>query len=145
MSDYQRPFITGSRAYGSPSENSDLDIVIRCDRFVAAVVESLIGKCSSDYDHESVSVQCGKINLHLCTTDREYDRWKLGTRSCEVVAPVDRETAKKLMRVAGVDRNQIRDVTDYSTQGPGKLPAITENGTVTPLRQWMGWEKPEKK
>ena len=141
MSDEHLPFITGSRVYGSPTEDSDLDIVIRCDRYVAAVLESLIGKCSSDYDHESVSVQCGRINLHLCTTDREYDRWRLGTRSCEVVAPIDRETAKKLMRVAGVDRGEIRDVSDYSTRGPGKLPALKEDGTVTPLRQWMGWDK----
>lgn len=141
MSDYQRPFITGSRAYGSPSEDSDLDIVIRCDRYIAAVVESLIGRSTSDYDHESVSVQCGQVNLHLCTTDREYDRWKLGTRSCEVVAPVDRETAKKLLRVAGVDRGEDLEVSAYSTRGPGKLPAITDGGTVTPIRQWMGWDK----
>lgn len=141
MSSEQMPFITGSRAYGSPSEESDLDIVIRCDRYVAAVVEALVGKCSSDYDHESVSVQCGEVNLHLCTTDREYDRWKLGTRSCEVVAPVDRETAKKLLRVAGVDRGHVRMVTEHSTMGPGKLPALTENGTATPIRQWMGWDK----
>lgn len=139
MSDEQRPFITGSRAYGSPSDDSDLDIVIRCDRYVAAVVEALVGKSSSDYDHESVSVQCGNVNLHLCTTDREYDRWKLGTRSCEVVAPIDRDTAKKLMRVAGVDRSQTQDVNDYSTRGPGKLPALAKDGTVTPRRKWEGW------
>lgn len=139
------PFLTGSRVYGTPTETSDLDVVIRCDPYVLAAIEALVGKSAADYDHESISVQCGPVNLHLCPSDREYDRWKQGTRTCEVVAPTDRETAMKLMRVAGVDRGEVRERGDYSrTQtGPGKIKVLGSDGRVVPYRVWMGYDKPD--
>jgi hypothetical protein len=141
----RKPFITGSRVYGTPRDNSDLDVVIRCDAYVIAAIEALIGKSSGDYDHKSVSVQCGPLNLHLCGTDGEYDRWHQGTRTCEVVAPIDRKTAIKMLRVAGIDRGSENVRGKYHTRGPGNVDILREDGTLTPYRQWMGYEKPNKK
>jgi hypothetical protein len=115
--------------------------VIRCDPYVIAAIESIIGTSSGDYDHNSISVQCGKINLHLCASDKEYDRWEQGTRTCRVVAPVDRETAKKLMAVAGVDRGASRERKYSSAQtGAGKVGILREDGTLVPWREWNGYK-----
>jgi hypothetical protein len=143
MKKERQPFLTGSRVYGTPTENSDLDVVVRCDQYVMAAIEALVGKSAADYDHESISVQCGPVNLHLCASDAEYDRWQQGTRSCAVVAPIDRDTAKKLLRVAGVDRGDVRERGECQT-GPGKLPVLRRDGRVTPYRVWMGWDKDEQ-
>jgi hypothetical protein len=129
--------------YGTPTECSDLDVVIRCDPYVIAAIEAAVGSSATDYDHESISVQCGRVNLHLCASDREYDRWRQGTRSCEVVAPIDRDTAMKMMRVSGVDRGAVRDRGPHacSRAGPGKVSVMRNDGRVTPYRVWMGYDK----
>ena len=137
----RKPFVTGSRVYGTPRKDSDLDVVVRADEYVIRIIESIVGRSASDYDHKSVSVQAGPINLHLCATDEEYDRWEKGTKSAEVVKPIDRETAKKLMRVHGIDRGTPSEPSTYSLRGPGRKPPVNDDGTVVPYRIWMGWDK----
>jgi hypothetical protein len=65
------PFLTGSRAYGKPDEDSDIDMVIRTpDDKLVKVLEELGGDAPCRF---------GQLNLVICKTDDEYDRWLFGT------------------------------------------------------------------
>ncbi|MCK9458530.1 MAG: nucleotidyltransferase domain-containing protein [Proteobacteria bacterium] len=80
-------FITGSRAYGKPNANSDVDLVIRVNTGTAQSLRRL-----SDNPHSTV-VRFGKLNLILCETDEEYAVWKLGTT--ELIKKLDAATTGK--------------------------------------------------
>jgi hypothetical protein len=68
------PFITGSRIYGSPTEDSDLDMVIIArEHEWDFLVDSQGGK---------FPVRYGKLNLILCRNNREYDSWKEARDLC---------------------------------------------------------------
>ena len=71
-------FITGSRAYGKPTANSDVDLVIRVNTETAQELQRL-----SDNPFENqggvVVVRYGKLNLIVCETDEQYAVWRLGT------------------------------------------------------------------
>jgi Kef-type K+ transport system membrane component KefB len=64
-------FITGSRAYGTPRPDSDVDLVILTDEDTATALRTL-----SD---GKGAVRFGKLNLVVCTTQDEYAVWRLGT------------------------------------------------------------------
>lgn len=66
-------FITGSRAYGKPQPESDIDLVIRVESSTADNLEELSGVKNGE------PVRFGKLNLILCRTDEEYALWKMGT------------------------------------------------------------------
>jgi len=68
------PFITGSRIYGSPTEDSDLDMVIIArEHEWDFLVDNQGGK---------FPVRYGKLNLILCRNSREYDSWKEARDLC---------------------------------------------------------------
>ena len=68
-------FITGSHAYGTPTERSDVDIVLR----VSADTAKQLRKLSSS----DKIVRFGKANLILVENDLEYAAWLLGTRDLQ--------------------------------------------------------------
>lgn len=71
-------FITGSRAYGSPRPNSDIDLVIRVDSRTRLMLETLSDNPKTD-KYGSVIVRFGRLNLLLCETDEEFATWVVGT------------------------------------------------------------------
>ena len=89
-------FITGSRAYGKPKPESDVDLVIRVDPDTAAKLRSL---SDPSYDAqlkgEIKPVRFGRLNLILCETDDEWAVWRVGTtQMTRDVKAYDRKEAK---------------------------------------------------
>ena len=80
-------FITGSRAYGTPMADSDIDLVVRVtsEEFTALnqLADSGLGE----------SLRFGRLNLILCTEDDKYAAWWRGTRDLVAEKPVSREVA----------------------------------------------------
>lgn len=67
-------FLTGSRAYGEPRPDSDVDLVIQCDESTA----KLLMKLSED----TGAIKFGQLNILACTTKAEYRAWAKGTEEC---------------------------------------------------------------
>lgn len=85
-------FLTGSRVYGSPQADSDIDLVVRVDETTAGLLRLLSGNKDT--------VRFGKLNVILCTTDKEFAVWKLGTEQLRYARnagnpPVDKYMAKE--------------------------------------------------
>lgn len=88
-------FVTGSRAYGEPREDSDVDLVVLMDsegmRLLASLVQDDDRK---DYpEATSVSLRFGELNLIVCTSQEDYDDWVTGTAELKAKSPVGREEA----------------------------------------------------
>jgi len=91
------PFITGSRCYGTPNEDSDIDLVLRVsidDAFVL-IAHSDDPPPDAVLEHYGVdglkTVRYGELNLLLCANDSTFHAWKVGTDAC-------REKREKLGR-----------------------------------------------
>ena len=97
-------FVTGSRVYGVPREDSDWDIVIRCDKKDATEIFGIpqvhIGPTGIDYplDNKGTSHYLGNINYILCFTDQRFDNWKKGTETLKNLRPVTRDVAVNLFK-----------------------------------------------
>lgn len=79
------PFITGSRCYGEPTEESDLDLVVPMPAEVANKIweELFPEKPETEYGLGDFSVfRFGQLNLIATHTERAYDAWKVGTDKC---------------------------------------------------------------
>lgn len=87
-------FLTGSRAYGIPTEHSDIDVVVLVDCNLAAQLRELD-------DSESIICRFGKLNLVLCLTERQFDIWRDVTNELKQIAPVEKAIAKKRFLDAG--------------------------------------------
>lgn len=72
-------FLTGSRVYGRPGPNSDIDLVVRVDPRLAGILRALSGATGIDDDAGAKPVRFGKLNLILCETDEQYAVWAKGT------------------------------------------------------------------
>lgn len=95
-----KAFITGSQAYGKPTERSDVDLVVRTDRTTADALKKLL----EDEDPPksggagSVSLKIGKLNLLLAVTDEAYEAWATGTEALSAMKPVERPVAVNLFK-----------------------------------------------
>lgn len=93
------PFITGSRAYGMPTEASDLDLVIRVTDGQYAALKALadeesgLRECTNFYPPSSAPLRFGKLNLLCCMTDDRYDQWSRALQKCKQEAPITRDRA----------------------------------------------------
>lgn len=109
-------FITGSRAYGTPTEKSDIDLVVRVDSKTASLLRKMADspfkecRVSSSDDPVSVfPVRFGKLNLILCETDAEFAVWAVGTEANKHAntVPRDRKEVKavfdELRKMIGVE------------------------------------------
>lgn len=130
-------FSTGSRVYGTPREDSDLDIVILTDS------EGLEALCAefephpeaTDYSDAITSLtgpsEMGyEINYIVTTDPVMFQMYKLARKLCLAVAPVTREIAVGIHEV-------LRD--DMSEGGPqswaSRIVESSEDRTVFP----PGW------
>jgi hypothetical protein len=86
----------GSRAYGIPRTDSDIDLLIRISR---VDFEQMCRGLNSDEwwsELESGSIKHGKINLICCFTDSQYRVWREGIENLKRRAPyVTRDEAIK--------------------------------------------------
>lgn len=93
-------FLTGSHAYGTPTDDSDVDFVIRVSDSVMLAALFLMRDAddperplSAGGDEPRSSYRFGNLNLIVCHTDRNYADWRDGTALLVARKPVTREEA----------------------------------------------------
>lgn len=92
-----KPFLTGSRVYGKPTKNSDLDIVMLL----------------SDSDKEMVirmakkfPIKFGNLNIIIAKDEEQYKLFRKGTKDLLEIAPVTREYAIEHFEILGIPRSE---------------------------------------
>lgn len=87
-------FLTGSRAYGMPREDSDIDICILVD-------DALSSLLFSASEQKGSSVRFGKLNLIVFSNRKDFERWREVTEHLITQRPVTREEAVLAFQYAG--------------------------------------------
>lgn len=109
-----KSFLTGSHVYGSPSADSDIDLVI-C---VSKRDKQLLVKLS---DNKSFPLRFGKLNLILARSKSEFESWKEGTKLLIKRKPVTREEAVKQFNELGIGVDE--EDTDPISESRGLIDA----------------------
>ena len=65
-------FVTGSRVYGTPTADSDLDLVIRASPELKEQLESNYGR----------PIRIGNLNLIVATSNNDYNAWQAAKEKC---------------------------------------------------------------
>jgi len=86
-------FITGSRIYGHPTKDSDIDLVIYTDQETKELLIALS-------DTGKQPCKFGKLNLILTTDKDEYNSWLVAKFSCMVLSPITKERAVEIHNIA---------------------------------------------
>lgn len=113
-----RVFVTGSRAYGLPRVDSDIDLVVFVTEAdlerLMEFGEHMIDPQDPDYIAASgIPFRFGDLNL-LCVTDaKKYDIWLKGTRHLKKQKPVTREFAIRYFR-------KLRKQADFTVPDDGE-------------------------
>jgi len=106
-------FITGSHAYGEPTENSDVDLVV----LVSPEDRDRLIRLSDD---KSTPVRYGNINLIVPMSEAEFHKWKLVTELLvglsKVDGPISHGRAKDYFMAA--------DVGSYRHKEAANLPPV---------------------
>ena len=105
-----KPFLTGSRAYGTPRPDSDVDIVVLIDDRDGEPDDELFhnlataGHCDEikEYCETSACVRFGKLNIIIARCPEQYEAWRKGTEECASRKPVTRDEAIEAMKRNGV-------------------------------------------
>lgn len=95
-------FVTGSRRYGTPRPESDLDLIVPIGEgelrwLVGILPPELFGGSASDVS-KAVSIRSGPLNLILVPDADHLDGWRRGTRILQREGPVSREEAVATFR-----------------------------------------------
>jgi hypothetical protein len=88
-------FLTGSRVYGTPTPDSDIDLcVVVSSEHLAMLTELADGDGKS-----SNSIRFGKLNL-ICLSPVNFTAWQESTERLTARKPVTREDAVKEIQAA---------------------------------------------
>ena len=90
-------FVTGSRAYGTPREDSDWDIVVMISAPAVKILSLASDETVGPYPN-STTLRFGKLNLICCTHQAVFDAWKKGTNKCIARSPITREDAVETLK-----------------------------------------------
>lgn len=90
--------LTGSRAYGKPTEDSDIDLVLLSetdeDSILFQILRSQGNRIEEDSDSKFyTNLRFGKLNLILCENPCTFRVWEEGTKLLQRFMPVAREQA----------------------------------------------------
>jgi hypothetical protein len=92
-------FLTGSRAYGMPTDASDIDIVILIEKQALCKIFELGPVTEEDMHYDSaetgVTLRYENLNLIFVASLGQYDAWKKGTLELVKISPVSRDYAVK--------------------------------------------------
>lgn len=109
-------FITGSRAYGEPREDSDTDLVVLCTTQEYGILCNAGGEpygSSGMFDEFRRSIKFGPLNLICLTLEAEFEAWRKGTEECIAQKPVTRIEAVaaigNLLHEIGIHYSEIAD------------------------------------
>jgi len=116
-----KSFITGSRMYGTPSQDADTDLVVlvhpdECSILIAQA-EANNGGLNPSGHPDDVSLRFGNLNLIVLTDPQKFDLWKKATDTLFVRRPVTRQEAVDYHRahvdaVIAMHRQMERDADD---------------------------------
>lgn len=111
-----KAFVSGSHVYGTPNEDSDIDLIVMMDESLAKWLYEMAetDDCSHTPACGSLSVRFGKINLICCWEQWVYDLWFNGTSLLHGAKPVTRDTAIILFESLRF-KNAVRNNTEQST------------------------------
>lgn len=92
-----KSFLTGSRAYGTPHPDSDIDLVVLANEdeareFIWSADVNNGGQTHSG-DGNDVSLRFSRLNLIVLTDPEKFDLWQKATEALTVKRPVTREQA----------------------------------------------------
>lgn len=92
-----KSFITGSYAYGTPNEDSDIDLVVLIENSAEISELRKLADKNPDYSHSESpagnSLRFGKLNLIVCHGEAMFAMWRAGTDFLKKKAPVTRQKA----------------------------------------------------
>jgi len=99
--------LTGSRAYGTPREDSDIDIVMLGEtdedynvfvglKFMANPTIPTVEECKEQL--YAGNLKFGRLNLILVNCPDTFDIWKQGTTLLKEFAPVTRDQAVYVLK-----------------------------------------------
>ncbi len=102
--------VTGSRVYGYPTEESDLDVVVLLsaadvDRVVTAL-GLVVPKDQDDNAYPTLQFKQGKLNLIMETDPDRFEIWSRGTQTLKAMAPVKRDQAVALFKQLRAQQTQ---------------------------------------
>lgn len=115
-----RAFVTGSHAYGTPRDNSDIDLVVLVEPESLALLRVAVGADpppASAGPDTSASLMFGKLNLVVVRDEREFQIWRDVTAELALRRPVDQATAKALL---------CERLAKPNTDLPAEAPADTD-------------------
>lgn len=93
-------FLTGSRVYGEPSVDSDLDVVVFVDPRTLAVLSTILGAQEfRPYDRRAKRCKIGGLDLILTSDFGFFEDWKMTTQVLQAVAPVSKEQAIAVKKI----------------------------------------------
>ncbi len=81
-------FLTGSKAYGTPREDSDTDIAVFIAPDLVAEIEDIV-----QVRPNRGVLTCGKTQFLVFTDRAEFELWRKGTDDLIKLKPVTREFA----------------------------------------------------
>lgn len=90
--------LTGSRMYGTPTDKSDLDLVIWVDPEEYAILEQFadsitVLEAPRKHNYPVSSMYFGRLNLIVVVEKWQYEVWVQGTNDLMQERPVSREEA----------------------------------------------------
>ena len=98
-------FLTGSQRYGTPREDSDIDLVVPMDVieghiFVKACLKAgiKIDENENQYDN-GACIRFGKLNLLLMSDKEKVEGWRNATNKLIAEKPVTRERAIEVVAI----------------------------------------------
>ena len=105
-----KSFLTGSRVYGTPNENSDTDLVLRMEPEEALI----LSKYSDGFNAEQMryggghclTMRFGGLNLIICMNDESYAAWKISTLEAKKLKPLSKGRSGKLFHANFVEWGQ---------------------------------------
>lgn len=96
-------FITGSHAYGTPTKESDIDLVVLLsdkdyDKLTGIVEDTKDASWDGpELGYDSTSLRFGSLNIICLTDNKAYVAWRDGTIQLKKEAPVTRERAIEVL------------------------------------------------
>lgn len=92
-------FLTGSQVYGTPTAESDVDVVVQ---MTAEEMDKLapLSEGSFSFDEYGCgrSFRFGKLNLIAISSDRLFELWRDSTEACKAIKPVNKIEAKAIFK-----------------------------------------------
>lgn len=141
--------MTGSKIYGIPSKNSDIDLVVfvsdeELEMLRQEADEDVSRNQEADEHYQelgSVSLRFGKLNLLCCTKEKVYEVWKRGTFRLKRQSPVSRAFACRLMDTLRQEAGIGEPETHKESKSP-KTEGIKNNFQSSDEREdldsWQG-------